>query len=115
MNMMRIGADEDCADASLRSLYLQIVAAIGDASVVSEAKVRDKDPLTFLRHGSRRILGDEWNSSEPIEAVNGRTSDNSPALPPSGDVLAALEELRRAGIITAVLPAAAPNVIDAAQ
>ena len=78
------------------ALYEQVTRAVCEASVVAESSVLDRQPKQWLERGARRSIGDDWidDARDDVNAISGE----GVSAPTHADMLAALTELRRAGI-----------------
>ena len=113
--MLAGSAEDDLTDISddeSREVYLQVMQAIGQASLVAESKAVAKDPRYFLQHGARKLISSDWSNDG--DDCQGRTTmpSQQAALPSAHNVLDALAELHKAGIIT-ITGRTEPLVIDA--
>ena len=81
-----------------KRFYLDCMAAIGAASVVTEAEVRKSNPEFWLRYGPRRYLGDEWRDDPEQHKVIEHTESNKKDSITHDTLVAALKELRASGV-----------------
>ena len=114
-----INRGRDATKGKYRQFYLDIMAAVGHASVIVETQIKIDNPMAWLKNGPRRLLGDEWRD-DPGQSVSvSGTIEHEhehAAIPYDGkapatsqDLAAALIELSNAGLV--VLPSNASPLL----
>lgn len=86
-------------DAPYRRFYRLIHARLQQATAVAEATVKSENPIAWLKQGPGRVISPEWSQPEVQQVELIQSGPSQETLPvPQADILAALQELRAAGI-----------------
>jgi len=86
-------------DAPYRRFFRLVHARLQQATAVAEATVKSENPLVWLKQGPGRVVSPEWSQPELQQVELIQTGPVQETLPvPQADILAALAELRAAGI-----------------
>lgn len=110
---LRDGQQKVSQDAE--RFYNDVIEAVGQASVVTEAEVRKYHPALWLRNGPRRLLGDEWRDD-----VEGKESEEAQNTTVNieltvHDIRNVIHELKQAKVEVEGLESFDPDMVIEAQ
>lgn len=94
--------------------YRQTMQALQESTIVAEAKVKEKNPELWLRNGPGRLVNDQWrdDGKQVDVSFEGSLVQNGKIQVEHVDILAALKEIKAAGVPLDHLTLAATDMPD---